>query len=528
MRATVLIFLVFAGIVGRGQSYIDAALMYARTGIEGTARTTGMANAYGSVGADLGCININPAGIGLYRSTDFSITPEIKIGNNEATYNGSHQNSSHPKVYFTQAGVAWNIRPKGAPQSDGDSIVTGFEAPRVLRSMTFALNIEGSSYFYRSQQFGATNSNHSMIDNYVGYVNQTNQPISFNAYPPELVIANAAGLFQYNSVTGYYSNVRAPVIQNGSIDTKGGVQKINLAYGANLSDKVFLGFGIAVPILSYSITPSFSENSANGTDSLTRFQHYDVQSELSVSGYGFTANLGVIYRPVNWVRIGASYQLPTWYSMSENYSTTTNVDFDTASASYAASYPDVLRYKMRLPMKGTASASFYLKQAGFISFDYEFQNFGATHYRFPDDSTGLSNQLNKQIKDTYKLTHTFRVGIEGSIKVLRLRAGYAYQTSPFKKDQFTPGYPEYRHYASAGIGVRLKNFYADFAYVLCYTKDASYVFASDPVYNTYLNHSLLLTVGWKLTRNNDRRASQQRRRVTNVPPPPMDDNGQRY
>ena len=83
-----LVLLLVAGIVN-AQSYNDLGLLYSRSGISGTARSVGSASAYGSVGADLGSISINPAGLGLYRSTDISFTPGLFINKNKADFDGT-------------------------------------------------------------------------------------------------------------------------------------------------------------------------------------------------------------------------------------------------------------------------------------------------------------------------------------------------------------------------------------------------------------------------------------------------------
>src|ERR1035437_6993547 len=85
----------------------DVTALWARTGITGTARTVGSAGAYGSVGADMGCITVNPAGLGLYRSTDFSITPLVQISNNEAVYDGNHTFVHKPAFFLAQGGFVF-------------------------------------------------------------------------------------------------------------------------------------------------------------------------------------------------------------------------------------------------------------------------------------------------------------------------------------------------------------------------------------------------------------------------------------
>ncbi len=51
------------GLIACAQDYNALSLLYARSGINGTARTAGVADAYGSIGADLGSLSTNPAGL---------------------------------------------------------------------------------------------------------------------------------------------------------------------------------------------------------------------------------------------------------------------------------------------------------------------------------------------------------------------------------------------------------------------------------------------------------------------------------
>lgn len=53
----------------------EDALRYSNVHLLGTARYMGLSGAYGAIGADFSTLSSNPAGIGLYRRSEFSITP---------------------------------------------------------------------------------------------------------------------------------------------------------------------------------------------------------------------------------------------------------------------------------------------------------------------------------------------------------------------------------------------------------------------------------------------------------------------
>lgn len=64
------------------------ALRYSRVYYNGTARFTGLAGAFGAVGADPSVLATNPAGIGMYKSFEFTMTPAVFINGASSTYNG--------------------------------------------------------------------------------------------------------------------------------------------------------------------------------------------------------------------------------------------------------------------------------------------------------------------------------------------------------------------------------------------------------------------------------------------------------
>ena len=53
----------------------DDACRFSQTYYQGTAKTLGMGNALGAVGGDMTAVSINPAGLGIYRSNEFTASP---------------------------------------------------------------------------------------------------------------------------------------------------------------------------------------------------------------------------------------------------------------------------------------------------------------------------------------------------------------------------------------------------------------------------------------------------------------------
>ena len=136
---------------------------------------------------------------------------------------------------------------------------------------------------------------------------------------------------------------------------------------------------------------------------------------------GFSLSLGVIGKLSNAVRLGASIESPTWYSIDREYNFYSKNGLNLSQNSYTESRT------FRTPTKLTLSGAFIPNKHFAFNVDYRVDlgkpNFGG----------GAADvQLNNFYESTYKAQHEVRLGGEYRIKSFRIRGGYAFTTSPFK------------------------------------------------------------------------------------------------
>ena len=74
-----------------------------------SARSTALAGAYSSLGGDLGAIGQNPAGIGVFRTSQFSFTPAFSSVNTNSTFSGQENSDFIYKMNLHNIGVNMNI-----------------------------------------------------------------------------------------------------------------------------------------------------------------------------------------------------------------------------------------------------------------------------------------------------------------------------------------------------------------------------------------------------------------------------------
>lgn len=514
-RAGAFVLFLFSGMLSGLMAQIpnpDISILIAHSAMAGTARSIGAGGAFSAVGGDLGAMDLNPASLGLYNTSDISVTPALRIAADRSAYDGTIGTKNSIIPLFAQGGGAFLIKMKHSGETRGSA---------ALKSLTIAVNFQTENSFNREQSFNATNTGGSLVQNIVNYSNM----YQFLNWSLEGQLMNASGLLGQNTATNkFYSNVLAPVYQNGGLSTTGSINNIGIGAGLNFNDKVYFGFGLNIPLLNYTVNTSFAETNANPNDTVTHFIGYQLASVVSEVGEGVSGKLGLIFRPVHWLRLGVAYTLPTWYFVAENYSSDLIYIFDTMQgpAEYSSGPPTQLNYQLRTPMKGTIGACFSLEKMGFISVDYEFQNLGSTNYHFTD-YPALDSNYNNYLKSVYTFNHTVRAGIEGIVaKFMRLRAGYSYSTSPFKRGQnyADPHYDQVVQTASAGVGFVYKRFYLDFAYVFSYTRDAlspNFQIPLDNINSTLITHNVLLTVGFKLAGRSSNSGEAPKRHSDELP-----------
>jgi hypothetical protein len=475
------------------QVYDVDALKFANLQTAGTARSMGIVGAFGSVGADLSSNLSNPAGIAFYRSSEVSLGIGIHPTATNSKFLNQERSDNNTRFTFNYGGFVY----AGAINKKRNSI--SFSSKN-LEYVNFAITYNKISNFNRTWLYSGLNAGNSYAGSWVNELN------ALGGAMPGFENASVASVLGFQNQTVlfdtiarvYQTYIDTPIFQNGRVRESGSVDEVNINLGFNVSDKVFFAFDAGIPFLNYSAVNEFAETNTN--DSSAFFDSYRYVQEYRTNGVGFNLKLGLIYRPVAWYRAGIAFHSPTWYRLDENY-------YAFLDESYGGSQytQDVdaapFRYNLHTSMKGIFSNSFYFKQYGFLSVDYEFQNFGANKYRFrdyPDEASAI----NQTTKAKYGFGHSVRVGAEGAIKWFRIRGGYAWQSSPFKTNFAVKGSDEQRHTFSAGVGYRGKSFFADVAFIQMRSNSYYQQYVSndgnEPAVKTRtVYNNIMLSLGWR-------------------------------
>ncbi len=504
--------------------YANDALLYMRQNPAGTARTLGLAGANVSLGADFGNLTSNPAGLGFFTKSEVSLTPGVGFGTTNAVQatNSAAVGNNFPSLsqtansfHIASAGLVFaNRRPDSDNTSDwrGGSFALGFTR---LADFNQGLHYQNStddnhSFFqrlrepYNNGDYTSAEYQSNVQDIYNQYNTHTYTNIDGLAYGTGLVdqvevpnpgtgSASTQTVFRVGSPAptndpkasaALRAARKGAITQTEDILTKGSLSQFDLGYGGNYRDRLYIGGGVGIVSLNRTRNSTFSESSAGQQD----FMSTDY---LKTTGTGINARLGVIVRAADALRFGASIQTPTYIRLTEQYSTSLTANTLYAAQGTTASLstqPGTFEYSVTTPFRANGGATAVLGKVGFITADVEYVGYAQAKFNTTDGSSdqGL-NDGNANIANNYRSVVNFRVGAEARLDVFRLRAGYAYYSSPYQYNAIDRS----QQYYSVGAGVRTKSFFVDVAGLYLTGKDQyqpySLAYVAPPTVNQTTN-----------------------------------------
>lgn len=431
------------------------AINFSQNEYYGTARSMALGNAMTALGGDLGSIGINPAGSAVSPYGQFVITPGLTVSSVKSSYSPEGESA------FGLPGKMTNTR-MNMPNI-GFSL--NFETGRRYGLKTFSLGFlvtQTRNYNYMSEGFG-TNSRTSMIaefaDAAAGYGESLlKEYSSFNKsdIPWDILAAYQGGMYgsygwdgEYAGVTetispdGDYHYVSAPLAQTSTQSKRGSKNDVVVNLGLNFSDRFYVGFNLGLPTVRYRYSESFFESAVDPSRFVLAFDDgYQTCFRSGNFGYqylaemaGIYAKVGVIFRPVSGLRLGASFQTPTACTVSEAWSYSASTTFDDNYYNRNVTSPQgEYSYLMRMPYRASFGAAFTFAKMGFVSVDYELTDYSVMRFRGIRDNwvdNGAFTELNWANRYFAGVQHEVRVGAEFRVTPeFSIRAGYTMTTSP--------------------------------------------------------------------------------------------------
>lgn len=537
--------LAMAAVAAVAQTQYDAA-RFSGSELNGTARFVGMGGAMSALGADISVIGTNPAGIGLFRSHDLSLSFGFNKNVTNSNLGGTEVKDERTRASFDQLGFVYST--KIGNKTDLRYFNIGFNYHKMAnfnRQFSSRGNLNGSSLSWQMQDMMLGTGAYQNQASYDALLDAEN-PYTSSAYygTPFLgsmgvrtglvddVTGNdgSFGMMGWNGASGdYYSR------------EEGGINAYDFNLSFNVQDRFYFGATLGVYDVNYSRYSSYYETVLDdkGNDNGS----FQLNNWFTTDGAGLDLKLGVIVRPMEYspFRIGFAVHTPIWYSLNDRYTATLGTDIlsfpekytENLSDYYAPDASYLLEYQLATPWKFNVSMGTTFSNVLAMDAEYEFANYAKARYK---DAGGYDLAAANGAVDKYlKNVHTFRIGMEAKFTPqFSFRAGYNYVTSPIADNsaRYVPNLstnkadyiwfdetrtdPEYhnlkaRNTLTLGLGYRGKFMYADVAYKYDFYKSDFYMFDDYRFSNdgnsivsrnsaaavNHDRHQLLLTLGVK-------------------------------
>ena len=441
---------------------------FAERQIIGTARYVGMGGAMTAIGGDPSAVQDNPAGLGLYRRGEIMLTVDGTI--DQTCQNASRDVYQRARFALPQVSAVWAW---GNPSKQRGMIYNNFMfSIQRLANYNRDVHIEGVGMGMVETICEKTNG---LAEEFLIDMPWNDEEVG------------------WLSILGYEGYLIDPVVDNQwipavdfssgtlSVSETGSADQYTLSWAGNISNQWYVGLSLNIPTITYTKRTSLLETSRNNSAEL--------KSMYYASGIGVSGAVGLIYRPIQSLRIGASLQTPTVMQLSlqtegDMYSTIAGQKYDVLTPSSGS-----INTEIYAPLRTSFSVAGQMGNNALIAVQYDY-----AHSADMED------------------VHTLRIGAEAqAYRGLFINAGYVYESS-FMNKELAVGldynsirtdmdyrYTAYSQYASMGVGYRSNVLVAQVAYQ--YLWQTLHQYATEmqptPIDVQTRTHRIVATLAWR-------------------------------
>ena len=306
----------------------DYVRMSERT-IMGTARYVGMSGAMTAVGGDPSAARDNPAGLGLYRRSEATLTADYA---SDRTINTQETGPDYKRIVMLPQ-AAWVL-----------SLVTNNNTGEGVLFHNFMFSFNRLHSYYRNM-YGAGGAGPSL---------------------GALIATTGVDLGMP------YCSDRYNIGHNLSLQERGYIHEYAFDWATNISNRWYVGLGLHIQ--SYALASDavyFEAFSTLNADNVA-FSNEN-STYLYYSGASCNLSAGVLYRPTNWLRLGFSVQTPSLGSLNLNSYGKLIAMTDSLRKSFAPDITDRLR-DFHMPLYTSTSLAFQLGSIGMIALQYDYSH----------------------------------------------------------------------------------------------------------------------------------------------------------
>lgn len=438
----------------------------------GTARSMAMAGAFTSLGADMSSMSLNPAGLGMYRHSELSLTPMMTF---ERSSNSAESNMSNHANRFSVGNIGVVFKAyEGTGRVLAVNIGLGYNRTAdynsnysfksLHRYNTFA-NVLERQLNYSAEDIGV-NSN-GLISNAFGFRDFDISSEFWGGvlgYKSRLLNYYDSEFFRGWGLDEYpysYSDSDIPFYtdQYTSVRSRGSAGEYAFSVAMNVNNKFYIGATLGIFRMNRKESVIYGENIFATDDAVVTLdpeeytlQYFDYMQYRQMRGSGVDFKIGMVWRPTNALRLGFAFHTPTYYSVNFNYSAgmksmSESRYYDSKEQEvYKNSYenwytpeikdngPDT--WEFASPARMMFGASYAFGALAVLSVDYERDWYNGIRMKnMPSVLAHCKGDYNDYFRTAFKGSNTVRVGVEVKpAPRVALRAGYGFNSSMLREN----------------------------------------------------------------------------------------------
>ena len=485
--------------------------------LNGTARYVGMGGAMDALGADISTISTNPAGIGLFRHSNVSLSMGVVSQQDAREFDGL----SKTNVSFDQVGFVYSAR---VGRNSFVNLAFNYH-----KSRNFDQILSAANTLRDCSQNGLT---YDKADRgiYELDFNKQNEIIGFNgndrswAYSEaDYMNANVLMLDPDDEMI-YAMDASAYTFDRAH---RGWISNFDFNLSGNVNDRFYWGLTVGVKNANYKGYSEYGESLlADGKSAGLMV----VGDSRRIKGTGLDLTGGIIFRPLEEspFRVGLSIKTPTWYDLTASNDSymENHTDYGAWDQGHSNESYD---FKYYTPWQFGVSLGHTIGTQVALGAGYEYSDYSASKNRVNKgdsywyDDYGYSPSYTDEPREhnterSLKGVHTLKAGVEFKpVPELGVRFGYNYVSSPYEKNGYrdmtldSPGvsyasttdYVNWgdTHRITCGLGYKGGGFNVDLAYQYSTTKGDFQPFQPYAGYTGVCEvknnrHQVLLTLGY--------------------------------
>lgn len=506
----VIIMLLVVGVGVSAQTEYDA-LRLSQQDIQGTARYMSLGGAMGALGGDASAIKDNPAGLGVYRSSELTATLNTAINSN-STINWLGEKT------FQDAGAKLSFNNLTYVLA-----IPMYDKSRGLVGSNFSFSFNklydyNTSFFMKGKpttlSFMNTMADYS-THGVPGDVTEIfPEDINYdNVYMPWLTVAAYNGyLINIHNKNEFspYIGFGEQVTPSYSINQSGSANEFAFGWSGNFNNNLFVGANLNFRSVNYAMTSLLRE------DFLPN--HFTLKNNFAQSGFGVGMRIGAIYLPTNNLRLGLAFHTPSLtHFTEESYADLESKLIPSGDKNPEETPINRQSFNLSTPLQAHFSAAYLFGKSAFISAEYNYINYRGARLSSTSQSVQVFGDVNRSMKDVVNDVHVLKVGAEYKFTPsLAIRAGYAMFT-PGNNKEYAEGKrlvnnsvntnTEYfdqknnTNYLTLGLGYREAGWFIDFAYALRMQKMDFYPYQNLKLSSAVIDnkvHNIVLTFGLRM------------------------------